>query len=299
VKRVLEKLSIMCEQKKMLSEKSLEQSTRNSLQKKQRINQKRLGKRCSSLPFLSLELAEHKAKSDRETDDLSIFLNPLFLKEEKQIPESLIITESPPIPLPNGPRYTHQINEQRWASAADLLPELADFENESDSDTDDSSKVLNRLFIENNRWSQDPTPSVESEDPVHYIVTLAYPESINSTGSQENEKKFDPVYKLEVARSLFEEHLAQRESQLLKTPESRRFLKILRDTILSPVSTLLVKLHAPSEWRTCMSCEGFLQTHCCLKSQYFWGYKGEHEPVICNNRHLHPLQTYTPIRYSG
>jgi len=278
----------MFAEKKTLFKKSLVQASINTSKKSQRSKQKRLGKRCSSPFNLSLELVEHKAKSNTETDDLSIFLNPLFLKEEKETPESLI-KESPPILLPNSPRYKYRKMGQRWASPADLLPELVDFENESDCDTDDSSKVLNRLFIENNRSSHDPTPSVESKEPVQYIVTLAYPDTINSTGSPKNKKKFDPVYKLAVARSLFEKHLAQRESQLLKTPETRRFLKILRDTILSPVSTLLVKLHAPDEWRTCMSCEGFLQTHCCLKSQYYRGYNEEHETVICNYRHLHRI----------
>jgi len=237
-----------------------------------------LGKRCSSPFNLSFELVEHKVKSNLETDDLSILLNPLFLKEEKETPES-VIKESPTIILPKSPRYIYRKMGQRWASPTDLLPELVDFD-ESDSDTDDSSKVLNRLFIENDRYSHDPTPNVENEDTVTYIVTLAYRDTINSTGSPENKMKFDPVYQLAVARSQFEEYLAQRESQLLKTPETRRFLKMLRDTILSPVSTLLVKLHAPDEWRTCMSCEGFLQTNCCLKSLYYQCNNKEYKTVF-------------------
>jgi len=177
----------------------------------------------------------------------------------------------------------------RWESP-DLLPELADLDIESDIDTDDSSKAMNRLFIKDNRWphAYNPTPSVESDDSMRYIITLNQQNIINSTGSLQNEKKIDPVNKLAIARSICEDRLTQRETQLLQTPETRRFLDVLNGTILSPVSTLLAKLHAPSEWRTCMCCDRFLQTNCCLKSLYFEGYDEKRKTVTLNVRYLSP-----------
>jgi len=238
-----------------------------------------------NVPPDPLKLTEHKAKSDIETDDSSIYLNRLFVEEEKQISE----TETPPIPLPYCPRDTQRKMRQRWESP-DPLPELADLNNESDIDTDDSSKAMNRLFIEDNRWSHayNPTPSVESEDSMRFIITLDHQDITNSTGSVQNEKKIDPVNRLSVARSICEERLTQRETRLLQTPETRRFLDVLNGTILAPVSTLIVKLHAPSQWRTCMSCGRFLQTNCCLKSLYFEGYDEERKTVTLNVRYLSP-----------
>jgi len=232
------------------------------------------------------ELIEPSATSDIETDDSSKVPNRLFVHEEKQLSSE---TESPLSSLPQCQRYTERRMGQRWASPADLLPELTDVTYESDIDTDDSSKVLNRLFIEDNRgpYDYDPTPSIESEESERFIVTA---DTINNLGSFHNKENSDPIYQLVVARSLFEERLKQRERELLKTPASCRLLEILSGTILSPVSSLLIKLNAPNEWRTCVSCEGFLQTHCCLRSQWLREYnKSNNNKIVYGFRRLPSL----------
>jgi len=268
-----------------------------------RSSQRRMDQIWSTLADPLPELVEPTANSDIETDDSSKVLNRLFVDEEKQLLSETLIMESPLSSLPISPRYTERRMGQRWASPADLLPELADL-TDSDIDTDDSSKVLNRLFIEDNRgpyYAHDPTPSIDSEESEseHFIVTA---DTINNLRSFHNKENSDPIYQLVVARSLFEERLKLRENELLKTPASCRLLEILRGTILSPVSTLLVKLHAPSEWRTCVSCEGFLQTHCCLRSQWLGEYNESNNTVVFDFRHLQRLDDEANgayVQYNG
>jgi hypothetical protein len=151
------------------------------------------------------------------------------------------------------------------SSPVDLTPELADVSDESDIDTDDSSKFLNRLFTDDFHGLQvnDSISSSWSGDSDRFIVTISTP----NNGVMEEHP--DPMYQLVVARSQFEERLMQRESERLRTPESLTILEIFCDSILSPVATLLLQLYVPRDWRSCESCGGFYETYCCLKSLLF------------------------------
>jgi len=71
---------------------------------------------------------------------------------------------------------------------------------------------------------------------------------------------------LAVARGKLETWLDRRERNLLKCPAGFLLLSIIRETVLSPVAILLVKLHAPGMWKSCDSCDGFIEAHCCFIS---------------------------------
>jgi len=122
----------------------------------------------------------------------------------------------------------------------------------------------------------DDGANADSEMPAWYTLEdedesdLSDASQINSLSTyyttEEEDENDVAAYQMVIGRSLFEEWLVLREGELLKTPESKSMLRILGDTILSPVATLLLKFHAPSEWRSCQSCGGFIETHCCLYS---------------------------------
>jgi len=128
-----------------------------------------------------------------------------------------------------------------------------------------------------NFTDQDDWGNVDSQIPAWYTLedeeasVLSDASQINSLSTYyttEDEDENDvAAYQMVLGRSLFEEWLVLREGKLLKTPESQSMLRMLGNTILSPVATLLLKFHAPSEWRSCKSCGGFIETHCCLYSQ--------------------------------
>jgi len=250
-----------------------------------RSSQPRMDQKQSSPADSLPELTEPTAKSDIEKDDSSKVLNRLFVNEEKQFSSETLVMEPPLGSSTITRRYTERKIGQRWESSRSFAraresgsfvrphPEVpvpvshtgaSGSAYDSDIDTDDSSKVLNRLFKENMLYAYDPTPSIENKESRHFVVSA---NTISNLGLFHNKGHSYPNYMLEVSRSLFEERLKVRESELLKMPATCRLLAILSETILSPVSTLLVKLNAPNEWKTCESCEGFLQTHCCLKSQ--------------------------------
>lgn len=113
--------------------------------------------------------------------------------------------------------------------------------------------------------------SGEEEEDSDYIGFVEEPSQIDSDSANSyttavEDENDDPTYKMVVDRSLFEEWLLLREGELLKAPESISLLCIIRDTVLSPVATLVVKFNAPSDWRSCHNCGGFIETHCCLNS---------------------------------
>jgi len=184
------------------------------------------------------------------------------MSEEEKFPYETNMEDSSLNCFQMSPRYNQPRMGQIWSSPVDLLPELAELSYESDVDTDDSSKFLNRLFVDDYHGLQvnDLTSSSETDDSQYIIVTLS---TLNSRGSEENS---DPGYRLSIARSQFEKQMKRRESEQLRTPKSFRLLEIFQETILSPVATLLLKLHAPGEWTCCESCGGFIETHCCLRS---------------------------------
>jgi len=122
--------------------------------------------------------------------------------------------------------------------------------------------------------------SDEDEDSVatgNSVATIddfesEYNSSANTYTSEQEEESDDPELQLVVARSTLEAWLLLRERNLLKTPDSQLLLTVFSKTVLSPVATLLVQLHAPNEWRSCECCDGFIETYCCLHSHYLQSY---------------------------
>jgi len=177
--------------------------------------------------------------------------------------------------------------------------EIAYSDDESDIDTDDSSKYLNRLFMDDfygqqvndsiaSNWSgqlNDSTSNTSASeyDNDRFIVTLSTPANRFFENS-------DPMHWLVIARSQFEERMKQRESQLMQTTSSLSFLKMLQGTLMSPVATVLLKLNAPGHWRSCESCGGFLENYCCLKSRYQDEFEEIEGPVFLNFRSANALE---------
>jgi len=201
--------------------------------------------------------------------------------------------------------YQSSSSNNQWGSAwqypvEQLAPlEIAYSDDESDIDTDDSSKYLNRLYVDDfygqqlndsisSTWSgpfNDSTLSTSSSesDNDRFIVTLSTPANRFFDDSE-------ATHWLDIARSQFEERIEQRERQLMRTTESLKFLEILKDTSISQVATLLLKLNAPGYWRSCESCGGFLETYCCLKSRYQDEFEHINGPVHLNFRPANTLQ---------
>jgi len=203
--------------------------------------------------------------------------------EEKQLSDEDVIEDSSSC-VQRSPRYKQPRMDHIWSSRSKPLPELAGYSSDDSDldsfDSDDSSKYLNRLFVQEHRplIVNDFNSQTEIDDSEKITVTLS------RYNTRAFEKNSDPMNQLIVARSRFEERLKQRESDRLRTPESLRVLEILVGSILSPVATLLIKLHAPNDWNSCESCDGFIEPHCCLKSQ--WREEFEHPggAVVLNFR---------------
>jgi len=146
--------------------------------------------------------------------------------------------------------------------------ELSYQSDQRNSETDDSSKYLNRAFVNDFYGQQTNYPPWNSEpDNNRLIVTFSKPASLNW---------------LLNGRSQLEERMKLRERQLMRTIESSALLEILRGTILAPVATLLIKLHAPGHWRSCERCCGFLETYCCLQSGYLDEFEEVDGPYVMN-----------------
>lgn len=171
--------------------------------------------------------------------------------------------------------------------------DIAYSDDESDIDTDDSSKYLNRLYVDDfygqqlndsisSTWSGQlndsslSTSSSESDND-RFIVTFSTPASRFFENSE-------AMHWLVIARSHFEERMKQREGQLMRTNTSLKLLEILKNTSISQVATLLVKLNAPGYWRSCETCGGFLETYCCLKSRYQDEFEQVDGPIYLNFR---------------
>jgi len=113
--------------------------------------------------------------------------------------------------------------------------------------------------------------SQKTEKKRHIVVAVP---AINYDTLNENS---EPMEWLFLARSLSEKRLKRKESGLLRNPKSVKILNIFGNTKLSPIATLLVKFHAPSSWSCCKNCGGFVETHCCIRSNWQSEFKEANE----------------------
>jgi len=160
-------------------------------------------------------------------------------------------------------QFRRRVLSQMSFRKVDSAPKFVNLSNRGDIKTRDSSEHFN-IFADHYR-KLEITHSVSSQktDKKKHIV-VAVP-SINYDTLNENS---EPMEWLFLARSLFEKRLKREERELLKNPKSVKMLNIFGNTILSPIATLLMKFHAPSSWSCCKKCGGFIETHCCIRSNW-------------------------------
>jgi len=198
------------------------------------------------------EVWEYKEEDEEVLSDLLSY--DLWTDELIDFTEELYNDEA--VQEPVVPEYEYGSSEEEESDDPVVEEEL----NFSNQDADESELLIP---VYDYSSGQD-----QESDYIEFLEEASQidSDSANSYTTAVEDENYDPAYQMVVGRSLFEEWLLLREGELLKEPESISLLCIIRDTVLSPVATLLVKFNAPSDWRSCRCCGGFIETHCCLFS---------------------------------